>query len=271
LLRWLPAIAANPFAAAVGRGSLACVLRYYHIPQILFAPNPELVELVQRGTGKPCFLMGRGVDTVRFNPNRRTRTGGPFVIGYVGRLTVEKNVRFLAQIERILLARNCRNFEFLIIGQGTEEKWLRTHMKTARLTGVLRGEALAEAYANMDVFVFPSRTDAYGNVVLEAQASGVPSIVTDSGGPRYLVRNHETGFIANTAEEFADAIEGLQHHAGQLASMRAAVRARASAASWDSIFESVYLGYEQGLNSAAAAGKKVRLRTSAPLMSPSRG
>jgi glycosyltransferase involved in cell wall biosynthesis len=144
-------------------------------------------------------------------------------------------------------------------------------MKAARLTGVLRGEALAETYANMDVFVFPSRTDAYGNVVLEAQASGVPAIVTDSGGPRYLVRNHETGFIANTADEFAAAISGLQDHAGQMASMRAAARANAFAASWDNIFEHVYLGYEQGLQAALAAGKKVRMRTAAPLMSPSRG
>jgi len=271
LLKWLPGMLADRFAAAVGSASLACVLRYYHIPQILFAPNSDLIALVERGTGKTCFPMGRGVDTALFNCSRRKRNGGPFVIGYVGRLTAEKNIRFLAEIEQALLARNCSNFEFLIVGQGTEERWLRKHMKAARLTGVLRGEALAEAYADMDVFVFPSTTDAYGNVVLEAQASGVPTLVTDTGGPRFLVRNHETGFIASTAQEFATAIARLQGHGGQLASMRAAARSAACAASWDNIFESVYRGYEQGMNAAVAAGKKVRFRTGAPLMSPSRG
>jgi phosphatidylinositol alpha 1,6-mannosyltransferase len=271
LVNWLPGGAADRFAAAIGRASLACVLRFYHIPQILFAPNPELIELVERGAGKTCFPMARGVDTELFNPARRSRADGPFIIGYVGRLTVEKNIRLLAEIEQALLAKNCRDFQFLIVGQGTEQSWLRARMKNARFTGVLRGQALAEAYANMDVFVFPSRTDTYGNVVLEAQACGVPTIVTGSGGPRFIVRPNETGFIANTPEEFAALILGLQSRPGQLASMRAAARSAASATSWDSIFESVYLGYEHGLHAALAAGKKVRMRSAAPLMSPSRG
>src|SRR5262249_13598934 len=86
LVSWLPRKIAAHLAGAAGRGSLACVLRYYHIPQILFAPNQELIKLVEQGTGKPCFLMGRGVDATLFDPRRRTRCSGPFVIGYVGRL-----------------------------------------------------------------------------------------------------------------------------------------------------------------------------------------
>jgi phosphatidylinositol alpha 1,6-mannosyltransferase len=65
-----------------------------------------------------------------------------------------------------------------IVGHGAEESWLRENMLRATFTGVLRGEELAEAYANMDLFVFPSHTDTFGNVVLEALASGVPAIVT---------------------------------------------------------------------------------------------
>jgi glycosyltransferase involved in cell wall biosynthesis len=269
LLSCLPDWVSAPAARAIGRASLACCLRYYHIPQILFAPNPDLIELLERGTGKKCFLMSRGVDTDLFDPRRRNRQGGPFRIGYVGRLTAEKNVRWLPSIERALLALNCSDFRFQIVGQGAEEPWLRANMKNADFPGVLRNEALAEAYANMDVFVFPSETDTYGNVVLEAQASGVPAIVTPEGGPRFIVRAKESGFIARTCEEFASCIARLQNHPGELINMHAAARAGALSRSWEQAFADVYRGYERGLAAAVAAGKKIRPRSTTPVMSGS--
>jgi glycosyltransferase involved in cell wall biosynthesis len=262
----LPGPLARALAAAVGRMALCAVLRFYHIPQVVFAPNQELINLLERGTGKPCFLMGRGVDTEIFDPRRRSRTGGPFVIGYVGRLTVEKNIRQLAHIERELLALDCRNFRFLIVGQGAEEPWLRANMKNADLAGVLHGEALGETYANMDVFVFPSETDTYGNVVLEAQSAGVPAVVSGRGGPRFIVRPNETGFIASSPREFASCVARLQNHPGQLANMRAAARAWAFATSWDHVFSSVYSAYEHGMAAAGAAGKRTRSRSTRAMM-----
>jgi glycosyltransferase involved in cell wall biosynthesis len=266
LLGWLPRRLQLAAACALGRGSLACVLRYYHIPQILFAPNQELIDLIEQGTGKPCYVMARGVDAVLFDPCRRSRGGGPFVIGYVGRLTIEKNIRLLAEIESALLAMGCRDFVFSIVGQGAEQEWLQRHMRHAQFPGVLRGQALAEAYANMDVFVFPSETDTYGNVVLEAQASGVPALVTANGGPRFIIRSKESGFIAEAPREFAAYIARLQEHPGELARMRAAARATAVAASWDSVFDSVYSGYERGMMAAGAAGKKIRTRSGSSIL-----
>ena len=76
-----------------------------------------------------------------------------------------------------------------------EEAWLRERLPRAEFTGVLHGEALAEAYANMDLFVFPSHTDTFGNVVLEALASGVPAIVTPNGGPCTIVRDGDSGRV----------------------------------------------------------------------------
>jgi phosphatidylinositol alpha 1,6-mannosyltransferase len=87
-------------------------------------------------------------------------------------------------------------FKFLIVGEGNEREWLEKNMKTAEFTGFLDGEKLSEAYANIDVFLFPSETDAFGNVIQEANASGVPAIVTDQGGPKFIVRHGETGFVA---------------------------------------------------------------------------
>ena len=86
-----------------------------------------------------------------------------------------------------------------------EEGWLRERLPRAEFTGVLKGEALSTAYANMDLFVFPSHTDTFGNVVLEALASGVPAIVTPDGGPCTIVRDGETGRIVPD-EQFAAAV-----------------------------------------------------------------
>ena len=115
------------------------------------------------------------------------------MLGFCGRLSIEKNVFLLARIRTELMERGITNFRFLIIGHGKEEGWLRQHLPNAEFTGVLRGHDLARAYANMDLFVFPSHTDTFGNVVLEALASGVPAIVTPDGGPRYIVKDGETG------------------------------------------------------------------------------
>ena len=118
-------------------------------------PNRELIELLEKATGKPCFLMARGVDTELFHPSRRNRHGWPFTVGYVGRLTVEKNVEMLVDVEERLQEVGLPHYQFLIVGQGSSESFLRTHLKKAIFTGVLRGEELARAYANMDVFLFP--------------------------------------------------------------------------------------------------------------------
>jgi glycosyltransferase involved in cell wall biosynthesis len=161
----------------------------------------------------------------------------------VGRLSIEKNVMLLAQVQRELEQIGRTDFRFLIIGHGTDTEWLREHMPRVELPGVLRGETLAEAYANMDLFVFPSHTDTFGNVVLEAFASGVPAIVTPDGGPASIVRDGVTGRVVPDAE-FAVAVAGILGDREKLAEMGRAARAHALTASWDSVFEGVYRAYE---------------------------
>lgn len=260
LLSFAPKGLRTEVSALIGQGSLKATLRFYKLAQILFAPNRELVELLEKGTGKPCYSMHRGVDTALFDPARRDRADSTFVIGYVGRLTVEKNIRFLAELEQSLIGAGLLNFRFLIVGQGAEEPWLRADMRSADFTGVLRGEALARAYANMDVFAFPSQTDTYGNVVLEALASGVPAVVTNSGGPRFVVRPNETGFVARDAQEFVASISNLAAQPALLQKMGAAARTYALTASWDAVFESVYGAYERNPRGCPAAGKRIRMQ-----------
>jgi len=226
---------------------LACA-RFYRLAEVLFAPNIDLCQLLERVTGRHCALMPRGVDTISFSPEYRDRSGTeePFVLGFCGRLSIEKNVFLLARIRTELMARGITNFRFLIIGHGKEEGWLRQHLPNAEFTGVLRGRDLGRAYANMDLFVFPSHTDTFGNVVLEALASGVPAIVTPDGGPRYIVRDGETGSIA-TDELFSAAIARIILDPELHAQMRVAARVYAQSASWDSVFEGVYGTYDEVL------------------------
>jgi glycosyltransferase involved in cell wall biosynthesis len=221
---------------------LACV--FYGWARVLFAPNAELCGLLAERTGRPCHLMQRGVDTEMFSPAWRDREPADtdFILGFVGRMSIEKNVALLARVQEELEAQGIRNFRFRCVGQGIDEPWLREHLKRAEFPGVLRGEALARAYAGMDVFVFPSHTDTFGNVVLEAMASGVPCVVTPDGGPKSLVRAGETGFVADDAD-FSAAIARIVRDPALLAKMRLQARADARLASWDAVFEKVYAGY----------------------------
>lgn len=228
---------------------------FYGMAGVLYAPNDELCERLEAATGRRCFRMPRGVDAELFDPAKRTRAedDGELVLGFVGRLSVEKNVALLADVQQELERRGVK-FRFVIVGHGAEEQWLRARLPGAVFTGVLRGEELARAYANMDLFVFPSHTDTFGNVVLEALASGVPAVVTHDGGPRTIVREGETGRVAHD-DEFAAAIAEIAGHRDKHAAMRRAARAYALTASWDAVFDGVYAGYETIVRRGAAAGR----------------
>ena len=188
--------------------------------------------------------MPRGVDAEIFNPSKRTRAlDDPLqILGFVGRLSVEKNIGLLVQGSARISIQD-RGKSISIVGHGGDEAWLRERLPNAEFTGVLRGEELSRAYANMDVFVFPSHTDTFGNVVLEALASGVPAIVTPDGGPCTIVRDGETGRIVPD-DQFTAAINGVLADPARHAAMRQAARAYALTASWDSVFEGVYAAYQ---------------------------
>lgn len=249
LLRLLPEKHSTSTGRKIQDLTLAAAARFYSIAKVLYAPNRELCELLESATGRPCHLMPRGVDTQLFSPAKRPESpaGAPFILGFCGRLSIEKNVTHLATVHDDLIQRGFTNFQFLIIGHGQEETWLRERMPQASFAGVLHGEDLARAYASMDLFVFPSHTDTFGNVVLEALASGVPAIVTPDGGPRYIVRDTQDGSATGRItpdEDFTAAIIDVLAHPSQYQEMRSAARDYALTASWDSVFEGVYSGYE---------------------------
>jgi phosphatidylinositol alpha 1,6-mannosyltransferase len=251
-LGWLTGHLSERQGAATESGVEASALwatsQFYKLAKVLFAPNDELCGMLERSTGRPCYLMQRGVDTEMFSPVHRTRGAEDktVVLGYVGRLSIEKNVALLARVERELAAMGVDGVQFLIVGHGSEEASLRQELKCAEFAGVLRGRALSEAYANMDVLVFPSHTDTFGNVVLEALASGVPAVVTPDGGPKYIVREQETGFVVGD-DGFAGAVAELAGDRVRLEEMRLRAREYALGCSWDAVFDRVYAGYRTAL------------------------
>jgi phosphatidylinositol alpha 1,6-mannosyltransferase len=229
----------------VERISLRGLLRFYRMARFVLAPNQVLVDLLHSRTGKPAFLMPHGVDLTGFTPSPNHDGAGPFCIGYVGRLTSEKNVRYFVDLERQLLAAGERDYNFLLVGEGGQQKWLRKHLKRADLPGVLRGADLAAAYRRMDAFAFPSRTDTFGLAILEAMASGVPVILTHEAGRRVGVEDSVSGLLS---ENFAASVQRLMHDHPLRCAMGSAARKVASRQSWDMAFEQLYDVYTEGLN-----------------------
>jgi glycosyltransferase involved in cell wall biosynthesis len=254
---FLPRAIAGQLADVAERLSFRASARFYKIPRLLFAPNQEMIRVLEAATGKPCYLMSHAVDTIVFSPELRDRTGGAFRIGYVGRLTTEKSVRTLARLEQALLDKGYRDFHFVVVGEGAEQEWLRNNMRQAEFTGVLTGAELSRTFANFDVLAFPSETDTFGLVVLEAFASGVPAVVTDRGGPQYTVRHGSSGFIARDFDEFVAYTARLMEQPELLSAMRVAARRQATETSWDRIFEGMYEAYERCLCSVPVASHSV--------------
>jgi len=252
MLSWLP----QSMAASMGRCStsatLAAALHFYRYAEATLAPNPELIAMLERATGRPSALMKRGVDTALFHPSKRRRDDEVVRIGFAGRLSPEKGVRWFKTVEDELARAGFTNYEIWIAGHGNEEPWLREHLQRKRIPGVLKGEALASFYADLDLFAFPSETDTYGNVIQEAMASGVPCVVTSGGGPKYLVRQEVDGLITDGEQAFSQACARLAIDSKLRAGMSRSAREAAESATWDRVFDGIYDVYARCAAPAAA-------------------
>jgi glycosyltransferase involved in cell wall biosynthesis len=245
VLHLLPHKLRHGASRAIEKHSLRGLLRFYQTAHFVLAPNKTMVDLLHTRTGRPAFLMPHGVDVAQYRPAPPgSHVNRPFCIGYVGRLTTEKNVRLLLEIERKLIAAGERNYKFLIVGDGGQQNWLRKHLQNAELTGVRRGKELAAAYLRMDAFVFPSRTDTFGLVILEAMACGIPVILAPETGKRVGIEDGVSGFLS---DDFAVSLERLMHDHPLRLAMSCAARQFADGNSWQLVFEQLYGTYARGL------------------------
>jgi len=244
LFRFLPERKLNRVAESAESTALRLMLRFYKIARVVLAPTPAQVAWLEKATGKPGFLMIRGVDNELFHPRNRASDDGVLRLGFVGRVTPEKGVRIFPRIEQALINAGLERFEIQIIGDGSEKRWLEAKLRKGVFRGVLSGHELAEAYANLDLFMFPSRTDTFGNVIQEAAASGVPAVVTTEGGPQHLITPGVSGYAEATEESFVGRVVELAQMPKELRKMGEAARARVSHASWDATLAAVFEAYQ---------------------------
>lgn len=195
-------------------------------------------------------ILPRGLDIDFFTPARRepafwqkfTSVNGQVRLLYVGRISREKDLDILADAYRRLRDDHLP-VQLFVVGDGPYSEKLAGSLPEAVFTGYLTGTELATAYASADIFVFPSTTDTFGNVILEAQASGVPVIVSDSGGPKELVEDKTNGLVTRSrdVDDFMRAIHSLATDKTERERMGAAARKSVVDRSWPNAFRKFWI------------------------------
>lgn len=230
---------------------------FYTAPAAVLSPSPSADASVAALGADPARIgrWERGVDLGRFDPDKADREAfpGEIKILYAGRLTREKGVDLLAETFLRAHAADPR-LHLLLAGGGPEEDELRERLgERATFLGWLSGEDLPRAYASADAFLFCSSTDTYGQVILEAAASGLPIVAVAEGGPAALVENRHTGLLCRPdADHLAGAL--LQLAASpQLRRQLGGAGARAARErSWERSMSQLAAGYRRALDAAAA-------------------
>jgi glycosyltransferase involved in cell wall biosynthesis len=161
---------------------------------------------------------------------------------YVGRVSKEKGLQMLKPFSRFLEYAGVSH-RLIVIGDGPMRSELQGECPDAVFTGTRRQDEVAVAMASADFLLFPSRTDTAGNVVLEAQASGLPVLVSDAGGPRENLRPAESGFVCGEFHDFVRRAGDLLRRPQKRRDMSAAAREYALTRRWETALEPLYDSY----------------------------
>ncbi|MDA8142203.1 MAG: glycosyltransferase [Desulfobacteraceae bacterium] len=249
------------------------VLWYYDQLDVIYAPSQSTRdELITKGVHpNKIKLYPRGIDVEFFHPAKRNgvfKKTYPFPLAdgvkllYVGRVSKEKNLNLLADAFKQLL-REGHKIQLVVAGDGPYLEEMRSEMKglPCCFTGYLKGEILAAVYASSDLFVFPSATDTFGNVVLEAQASGLPVVVSDQGGPCENLIDQQTGLIckSNDTRSLLDAMRTLISSPETRRAMGQAARRYVEERSFENAFLEMWALYQvplPAIHTVAAAARQ---------------
>lgn len=234
---------------------LDAYLRYfYRRCDLVCVPSRSMADsLCERGIEGRMRIWGRGVEVDRFSPDHRSdrwREGigadeATTIVNYTGRLVLEKNVEFLPRVAARLRASGL-SWRMVIVGEGPARVELERAMPEAIFTGHLEGEDLARAYASSDVFCFPSTTETFGNVVLEAMASGLPVVACRATGSNDLV-GPETGLLVPSDDpaSMAEAVVDLAADARRRRRFGRAARLLAEGRTWDAVLDRMVDHYRE--------------------------
>lgn len=229
--------------------------RLYSAFDRVYVPTPSIgEELIERGVLKEYAIFARGVDSRRFHPGQRSEQwrrrhhialDRPVIL-FCARVVWEKGLRTLVEALR-LVRRFGPEHEVLIVGDGAQLRWLKRALPFAHFTGFLDGEELAGAYASADLFLYPSTTDTFGNVTLEAMSSGLPVVGARAPGTRCIVGHEESGFLVTPEDEreFAQRALWLLRNGSARRRMGWAARCRAESYSWPQILRDFALDLDR--------------------------
>jgi glycosyltransferase involved in cell wall biosynthesis len=231
--------------------------RFYDACDAVYVPTPSMADVLrENGITKGLRIWPRGVETERFSPERRSmdwrRAQGisddELVVTFVGRLVWEKGLDVFAKVMEQLQGSD-HPVRALLVGEGPAKAELQERLPGEVFTGHLSGTDLATAYASSDIFLFPSETETFGNVTLEAMASGVPAVCADAVGSRALVADGETGILAppRDTEAFKAAVTRLLEDSTIRSRKSTAARDRALNYSWPCILDRMVDYYQDVL------------------------
>lgn len=221
------------------------------------APSQETLNSLQSKGIQRLKLWSRGIDCSLYSPDKRSsdirsryNITAPLILLYVGRIAPEKDIATLTLAMQQLPEHMQSRVHWIIVGDGPLLPKMRMQSPTnVTFTGYLHGEELAVMYASADLFVFPSSTETFGNVVLEAMASGLPVLAANGGGVKDLVAHHRSGvlFEPGQADALIREICLWGNHMDQLRHMGIEGRKLAEQRSWDHIFDGLIGDYEEAI------------------------
>ncbi len=233
---------------------------------LTFCPSPSMATLLQKHGFQNLRIWPRGVDTALFRPERRSqelrtswltgreRPNEITVLLYVGRISWEKNLHLLTHAYRAMDREHCH---LVIVGDGPALKEIQQDVADlpVTFTGYLKGEQLASAYASANIFAFPSTSETFGQVVLEAMASGLPVVGVLSEGVCDLVHNEQTGLmldmqgLGEDEQEYGylTHLQRLIYSASVRNAMGQAALLEASQRSWSEAMDCLMRGYHEAI------------------------
>ncbi|MDF7800820.1 glycosyltransferase [Pontiellaceae bacterium B1224] len=235
----------------IGEGAWRYMRWFYGKMDQILVPTKRYKTLLMDGgfDGDMIDVMPRGINRNKFNPSFRDRSlwneynrNGSFKFIYAGRISREKNIEVMLKAFMQLIQTGS-DADLIIVGDGPQRDELQLKYNDPQIvfTGYLYGEELAKVYASADLFVFPSLTDTFGNVVLEAHASGLPAIVSDEGGPQEIVESHESGMVVNarTPEELFKAMQRVTSDQVLYERLKVNAEQKAAESRWELALEKI--------------------------------
>jgi glycosyltransferase involved in cell wall biosynthesis len=250
-------------------GMDATLTAFYGQCSVVLSPSDPADESLRAlGVTSPrSARWDRGVDTERFDPALREPPARPgeLIVLYAGRLTKEKGADLLADAFLRANARDPR-LRLVLAGGGPEEQALQERLgERATFLGWLKGDALPRAYASADIFLFASRTDTFGQVILEAQASGLPVVAVAEGGPRTLIEDGRTGLLCPAdAEALATALCELAAAPALRGRLAMAALEDVRGRTWERALERLAEGYRLALGDADEGERAAATPESSP-------